>query len=259
MKLRTRVEEIVNGQESLASHVFDWLILGLILCSIILLTVDTFPDLTAEQHRWLYIGEIVLTVLFTLEYLLRCWVSSPLHSYVFSWFGLVDLVAILPFYLMLGFGSAGLGFQAARSFRLLTALRLLKIGRYSRTMVRFHRAFQIAREELLIYLIFTGILLYLSATGIYFFEHLQQPDKFGSIFQSFWWAIVTLTTVGYGDAVPVTIGGQIFTFFILIIGLSVVAVPSGLVAAALTQARREQEAEHERLRRPSGRPDSSGN
>ena len=85
-----------------------------------------------------------------------------------------------------------------------------------------------------------GILLYLPAVGIYFFENIAQPEQFKSIFHSLWWAVCTLTTVGYGDVFPITIGGQIFTFIVLMIGLGVVAVPAGLVASALSQARREE-------------------
>jgi len=86
-----------------------------------------------------------------------------------------------------------------------------------------------------------GIVLYLSAAGIYFFEYPAQPDQFSSVFHSLWWALTTLTTVGYGDMYPVTIGGKIFTFFVLVVGLGIVAVPTGLVASALSKARSEEE------------------
>jgi voltage-gated potassium channel len=95
----------------------------------------------------------------------------------------------------------------------------------------------LAKEELLVYLGVSIMLVYLAAVGIYYFEHAVQPDKFLSIFHSLWWAIVTLTTVGYGDVVPITIGGRLFTFFILLIGLGIVAVPSGVLASALSEIR----------------------
>ena len=100
-------------------------------------------------------------------------------------------------------------------------------------MSRFNKAAVEAKEEIILFLIITAILIYLSAAGIYFFENEAQPEKFSSIFQSLWWSIITLTTVGYGDVYPITAGGQIFTFFILIIGLGVITVPAGLVASAL--------------------------
>jgi len=101
----------------------------------------------------------------------------------------------------------------------------------------------IAREEIVLFLFATLILLYLSAVGIYFFEHDEQPDVFASVFHSLWWAVVTLTTVGYGDVTPHTVGGRVFTFLVLIIGLGVVSIPAGLVASALSKARELEEDE----------------
>jgi voltage-gated potassium channel len=108
-------------------------------------------------------------------------------------------------------------------------------------MHRFHIAARIVKEEMILFFIVTGILIFLSASGIYFFENESQPEVFSSIFHSFWWAIVTLTTVGYGDVYPITIGGKIFTFFVLILGIGIVTVPTGLVATALSKARKTQE------------------
>ena len=98
-----------------------------------------------------------------------------------------------------------------------------------------------AKEEVMIFFLATLILLYFSAVGIYYFEHEAQPDHFQSIFHSLWWAVATLTTVGYGDVYPVTAGGKLFTFLILMCGLGIVAVPAGLVAAALSKVRDEEE------------------
>ena len=108
-------------------------------------------------------------------------------------------------------------------------------------MQRFHIAFGIVREEVVLFICFALFLLYLSALGIYHFEHQAQPEVFASVIHSLWWAVATLTTVGYGDIYPVTVGGKIFTFFILIIGMGIVAVPAGLVASALTKTREMEE------------------
>jgi voltage-gated potassium channel len=123
---------------------------------------------------------------------------------------------------------------------LLRLLRILKFARYNSAVLRFERALVIAREELALFTAVSLMLLYLSAVGIYFFENDAQPEQFGSVFHSLWWAVATLTTVGYGDVYPVTVGGRVFTFFVLIIGLGIVAVPTGVVASALAQARREE-------------------
>jgi voltage-gated potassium channel len=107
-------------------------------------------------------------------------------------------------------------------------------------MQRYHRAFLIAREELILFGFTALIMFYLASVGIYYFEHDAQPEVFASVFHSLWWAVATLTTVGYGDIYPITIGGKIFTFVVLMLGLGFVAVPTGLFASALSSARDEQ-------------------
>lgn len=113
--------------------------------------------------------------------------------------------------------------------------------RYSKAIQRFHRAFVIAREEIVLFLIVAAMMIFFAAVGIYYFEAEVQPDKFASIFHSLWWSVATLTTVGYGDVYPVTAGGKAFTGLVLIIGLGIVAVPAGLLASALSKARELEE------------------
>jgi len=212
----------------------EYIVQLLIVLSLICFAVDTLPGMSAGTSKLLRVVEVFSIVAFTIEYLIRLLWSRPRHRYALSFFGIVDLVAILPFYL-----SLGVDLRSIRAFRLLRLFRLLKLARYSSAMQRYHRAFMIAREELVLFGTTALILLYLSATGIYFFEHQTQPQAFASVFHSLWWAVATLTTVGYGDVYPVTVGGRIFTFFVLVIGLGVIAVPSGLVASALSKAREE--------------------
>lgn len=108
-------------------------------------------------------------------------------------------------------------------------------------MRRFHLALIVAKEEVVLFLAMTLILLYLAAVGIYYFENEAQPETFASVFHCLWWAVATLTTVGYGDVYPITVGGRLFTFAILLIGLGVISVPAGLVASALARARQLEE------------------
>ncbi|MBZ0327553.1 MAG: ion transporter, partial [Altibacter sp.] len=123
---------------------------------------------------------------------------------------------------------------SVRILRVFRIFRILKLARYNKAINRFSNAAVSAKEEITLFIILTAILLYLSAFGIYLFESEAQPEKFASVFHSLWWAISTLTTVGYGDVYPITMGGKIFTFFILIIGLGIVTVPAGIVASALS-------------------------
>ena len=113
----------------------------------------------------------------------------------------------------------------------------MKLARYSAAIQRFHRAFLIAREELILFGTTALIVLYVSSVGIYYCERNAQPETFASVFDALWWSVATLTTVGYGDIYPITTGGRILTFFVLIVGLGIVAVPTGLFASALSRSR----------------------
>jgi voltage-gated potassium channel len=214
---------------------WDLVIQVLIVLSLISFALETLPRLSGDVRKVLRVFEVFSVSVFTVEYILRLALSRPRRRYIFSFFGLIDLAAILPFYL-----STGIDLRSIRAFRLLRLFRLFKLARYSAAVRRYHRAFLIAKEELILFGVTALILLYLSAVGIYYFEHEAQPETFSSVFHSMWWAVATLTTVGYGDVYPVTAGGKVFTFFVLALGLGIVAVPSGLLASALSKARDEE-------------------
>lgn len=244
---RERLRRVVEEDETPFGRGFDWIVQATILGYLALFTISTLPELSATQLAWVLNAEHVLVGFFVVEYLLRLAVSRPPWRYVLSWYGLIDLLAILPTLVTLG-----VDLRAGRAVRLLAALRLLKLVQSSRAVRRFGLAFRLVRDELTIYMGATLLLLYFSAVGIYVFEHEAQPEKFASIPHSLWWSVVTLTTVGYGDVVPVTTGGRVFTLFVLMLGIGVVSVPSAMLASALTKAR-EIEARrraHHRGRRP---------
>ncbi|MEO1691762.1 MAG: ion transporter, partial [Cyanobacteria bacterium J06631_6] len=202
------------------------------ILSLITFSVETLPDLDPVTRQWLRYVEVFTVIVFTVEYIVRLIVAKKKLKFIFSFFGLIDLISILPFYL-----TTGIDLRSFRAFRLLRLLRALKIIRYSKAIRQFHNALMIARDEIILYLFITFLLLYFAAVGIYYFEHEAQPEVFSSIFNSLWWAVATLTTVGYGDVYPITAGGRVFTFFVLLIGLGVVSVPAGLVSSAFSQAR----------------------
>lgn len=226
------LKQLIEQNDTPAGRRFDLSIQALIVLSLIALSIETLPSLSDSAHYWLHQFEVFCVVVFTAEYLLRVWVATPRRAYVFSFFGVIDLLAILPFFIGMGGNLMSL-----RSFRLMRLFRLFKLARYSAAVRRFHVALQIAKEELVLFVCVTVILLYLAAVGIYHFESDAQPEQFGSIFHCLWWAVATLTTVGYGDVYPITVGGRIFTFIMLLIGLGVISVPAGLVASSLAKAR----------------------
>jgi len=226
------LKHTIEQNDTRWGRVFDFFILALVVVSLVTFSIETLPNLSPATHRWLYAVEVATVAVFTVEYLLRLLVADRKLGFVFSFFGLVDLLAILPFYL-----AIGLDLRSIRALRFLRVFRALKMARYSKAIRRFHRAFLIAREEIILFLIAALMVIYFAAVGIYYFEHDAQPEAFASVFHSLWWAVSTLTTVGYGDVYPVTVGGKIFTFFVLVIGLGIVAVPAGLLASALSKAR----------------------
>ncbi|HAH47216.1 ion transporter [Gimesia sp.] len=227
-----KLKQIIEDSDTKSGRAFDLAIQTIIVVSLISFSIETLPDLSEESRATLHVIELMSIIIFTVEYLARVLVASDKTGFIFSFFGIIDLLAILPFYL-----STGLDLRSLRSFRLLRLVRILKLARYSAAAKRFHRAFLIAKEELALFLFASLIVLYLAAVGIYHFENPAQPDEFSSVFHSLWWAVSTLTTVGYGDIYPVTAGGKMFTFCILVVGLGIVSIPAGLVASALSKAR----------------------
>jgi len=189
------------------------------------------PNLSDEFIGILLNLELAIIILFCSEYILRLVVAEKKFKFVFSFWGLVDLIAILPFFLL------SFDLIMLRALRLMRLFRILKLGRYSSSMSRVATALKIAKEDLMLSLVASLIMLLVASFGIYQFENAAQPDKFSSIFDSLWWALATLTTVGYGDVYPITAGGKIFTGFILFIGMGIVAIPAGIMASALTEAR----------------------
>jgi voltage-gated potassium channel len=238
--LKSKLRSIIEDNTTRKGKIFDYTIQVLILLSLVSFSFETLPDNSKEIRELLRIFEYFCVIIFSIEYVLRIYVSEKPLNYIFSFYGIIDLLSILPFYL-----TSTIDLRAFRIFRIFRIFRAFKLIRYNKALRRFSLAFTIIKEEVVLFFMVTLILVFLSASGIYFFENEAQPDVFSSLFASLWWAIVTLTTVGYGDVFPITVGGKVFTFFILILGIGIVTIPAGLVATALTKARTLEEEEEE--------------
>jgi voltage-gated potassium channel len=230
--MKEKLRSIIEDNSSKKGKIFDYFIQILILLSLIAFTIETLPNNSESTINFLSVFEITCIIIFSGEYILRILISKKPLKYIFSFYGIIDFLAIFPFYLR---GAYDL--RALRVFRIFRVFRVLKLIRYNKALNRFHVAAKIVREEMILFFIVTFIFIFLASSGIYFFENEAQPESFKSVIHSGWWAIATLTTVGYGDVYPITVGGKIFTFFILLIGVGVVTVPAGLVASALAKAR----------------------
>lgn len=236
--MKNNIKTLVQDPTSRYGRVFDSFIQILILLSLIAFAVETLPGNPAWLKTFLYNFELFCVLVFSVEYLLRIFTADKPLKYILSFYGIIDLLAVLPFYLNLV-----VDLRSLRAFRVFRLFRAFKLVRYNKALQRIHIAASIIKEEIILFLLVTLIVIFLTATGIYFFEGQAQPETFGSVFHSFWWAIVTLTTVGYGDVYPITLGGRIFTFFVLMIGIGIVTVPAGLMASALSKARKIQDGE----------------
>ena len=209
---------------------FELFIQFLIFVSIISFSIETLPDLPAEIIKALNIIEIGCVAIFTIEYIGRLVYSEKGLRYMFTFYGVIDLIAILPFYI-----SLGLDLRTIRILRVLRLFRILKLSKFNKGLEILRKSFISIKTELSIVMMFALVFIYLSSVGIYFFENEAQPENFKSIFHSIWWAIATLTTVGYGDVYPVTLGGKIFSSIIILIGIGIIAIPTGLIASSINQ------------------------
>lgn len=229
--MKDTIKNVIDSTETRAGRIFSILIQILILISVVTFSMETLPNLEPETRLQLRYIEIFTVLVFTIEYILRIYIADKKFKFIFSFFGLIDFLAILPFYL-----AIGIDLRSLRALRFLRLFRIFKLVRYNRAMNQFSRAIKSAKEQIFLFIFITLILIYFAAVGIYYFENEAQPEHFSSIFDSLWWAIITLTTVGYGDVYPVTVGGKVFTFIILMIGLGIVAIPTGIISSALTNS-----------------------
>ena len=224
-----KLKDIIESQDTKSGLLFDVFIQTLIILSLISFSIETLPNLSQNTISILNVFETIAIAIFTIEYLARLYVSDRKLAYIISFYGLVDIIAILPYFIL-----SGIDLRSIRIFRLLRVFRILKLFRFNDSIITMKKAFANIKNELLLFTFLTMIVLYVASVGIYFFEKDAQPEQFKSIFHCMWWAIATLTTVGYGDIYPITTGGKIFTSIITLIGIGIVAIPTGLLASSLT-------------------------
>ncbi|MEG3765558.1 ion transporter [Alteromonas sp. 14N.309.X.WAT.G.H12] len=224
------------------SRLFDTCLIVLILANAIAMMLETVPDIA---HRWgtaLGIFDTLSVTIFTIEYITRVWccVENPetkhaekslfkqrLH-YMLSPMAIVDLIAILPFYLGM-FINLDL-----RVLRILRLTRLIKLGRYSHSIQLLWQVLRNESRTLFAAMSVLVIIMTFAATGIYYLEREQQPEVFGSIPNAMWWALVTLTTLGYGDVIPVTPMGKVFSGLVTLLGVTLYALPAGILSSSFT-------------------------
>lgn len=229
---RRKLHEIIYEADTPAGKLFDIVLLFVIILSIVLVMLESVKDLNAKYFEWFYRAEWIITTAFTIEYILRIiTVKRPKH-YIFSFYGIVDLLSTIPTYLTLIFGGQNL-FLAVRALRLLRVFRILKITRYVGESNKLMKALKDSRPKIMVFLFAVIVLCIIMGTVMHLVE--GEESGFDNIPISIYWCIVTLTTVGFGDIHPITPAGQAIASVIMILGYGIIAVPTGIVSAEYTK------------------------
>ncbi len=239
--LRQRIYTVIFGTETPAGRLFDLILIYTILISVTVVMLDSVVSVADQYHPYLYGLEWFFTGLFTLEYLLRIYSSPRPLAYMRSFYGLVDLVAILPTYVSI-FVTGVNYLLILRLLRVLRIFRILKLVRYLSEANVLLRSMLMARRKILVF--FMVVLVLATVFGSLMFVVEGPQHGFSSIPKSIYWTIVTITTVGYGDIVPQTVFGQIISALAMLTGYSIIAVPTGIFTAELAR-----EIQRERLSR----------
>jgi len=239
-RLKSRIFGIVEPGDH-NSKLFDIFIISLILLNVAAVVLETVDSLNASYGQFFHAFDLFSVAVFTVEYLLRAWVctenpqfKTPISGrvhYLITPMAIIDLIAILPFYLP--FVVPELRF--VRAIRLFRLFRILKLARYSDALKTFAEVLNLKKEELGVTFFATLILLVISSSMVYEAENAVQPEAFANIPDAMWWGVVTLTTVGYGDIYPVTPIGKIIGSFVVISGIGLFALPAGILASGFNE------------------------
>ncbi|MCH2196710.1 ion transporter [Kordia sp.] len=235
---KSKLHEIIYEADTPAGKLFDVVILVLILASIALVMLESVNDYALQYGDFLFVAEWIITILFTFEYFARIISIRKPSQYIFSFYGIIDFLSTIPMYLSFFIvGSQSL--IALRALRLMRVFRILKLARYIGASNNIVRALKASRIKIGVFIMFILILCTILGSVMYLIES-EKDSGFTSIPRSIYWAIVTLTTVGYGDIAPHTPLGQFIASIIMILGYGIIAVPTGIVTAELTTIEKEE-------------------
>ena len=227
---KAKIHEIIYEADTQQGKLFDVLLLIAIIASIVLVMLESVKSIDSYYHDYLYIGEWVITVFFSIEYVLRVISIKKPTKYIFSFYGIIDLLATIPMYLSFFLISSS-SLVALRALRLLRVFRILKLARYIGASNKLLLALKASRAKIAVFLFFVVIVCIILGTIMYMIE--GEENGFTNIPVSIYWAIVTLTTVGFGDIAPQTPLGQLIASVIMILGYSIIAIPTGIVSSEI--------------------------
>lgn len=233
-QLRHRLHTIIYEADTPAGKAFDIILLFLIVCSIVAVMLESVAELDARYHSWFVALEWIITILFSMEYILRLYAVQQPIRYARSFYGIIDLLSILPTYISVLF--PGMQYLATiRALRLLRIFRIFKLGRYLGEGHILLTALRNSRAKIIVFLTAVFTVVVVVGSVMYLIEG-EQGSGFTSIPRSIYWAVVTITTVGYGDITPVTTIGQFLSAVLMVTGYAIIAVPTGIVSMEISRA-----------------------
>ena len=236
---RHKIHEIIFEADTFYGKLFDIVLLITIVSSVVAVMLESIDSIHQQYGDLLRIFEWIVTILFTIEYFLRIYAVNKPLKYIFSFMGIIDLLAIIPTYLIFIFPAAHF-FTVVRSIRLIRVFRVFKLSHYLRGAHTMQIALRSSRPKIVVFLLSVMILVIVLGTLMYIIEGSSDTKGFDNIPNSIYWAIVTLTTVGYGDVFPATVFGKVVASFIMILGYGIIAVPTGIVTAEFSRKRKEK-------------------
>lgn len=237
--LKAKIFDVIFEADTPNGKVFDVTLLILIVLSVVIIMLESVTEFNNKYGTILYFLDWLITILFTIEYILRIWVLGNPWRYIRSFYGVVDLMSILPMYVSLVIVGSNV-LTTIRALRLLRVFRVLRITNYLVEAQSLSGAIRASRSKILVFLGTVMILVVIVGSIMYFLEGiLYQNENFDSIPRSVYWAIVTVTTVGYGDITPISSLGQFFSAMLMIVGYGILAVPTGIVSAEMVNTKAE--------------------
>lgn len=231
--MREKLNSVIFGTTSKSGRNFDLLLLVLIVLSVLVVLLDSVPAWAEKYSELFFYAEWVFTVIFTLEYLLRVFVSPKPLKYMTSWWGLIDLISILPTFISIFLAPGYTSFRAIRALRLLRIFRIMKLNRFTSESQALAHSLKASYYKIMVFFFFVFMMMILAGTIMYVIE--GGKNGFDSIPASIYWAIVTTTTVGYGDITPSTDLGKMLASLMMITGYVIIAVPTGLISVEMSR------------------------
>ena len=239
LAIRKKIHEIIFGADTPMGALFDIVLLIAIVASVIITCIATVPEY--QDEAWINVASWFFTAFFTVEYLLRIYCVQKPKNYIFSFWGIIDVLSVLPDYFLFLAGNNTRAFSVIRSLRLLRVFRIFKLGWFQSEADELGGAVFRARAKIIVFLAVVIIIVTVTGTLMYEIENICRPEgnDFESIPEGIYWAVVTMTTVGFGDTVPKSSPGKFLSSILILLGYSMIIVPTGFVSAEFIESKRK--------------------